>query len=96
VEARHVSFDRNVVDWVAQGWGIEMSRSEMLEAIRILSRYKRMVLLGQARLPIEAARRLIGPDCAYHLYFRATPPRPARTGSTQARQQASRRRRKKR
>jgi hypothetical protein len=44
--------------------------SERLEALRILGRYRRMVLLGRARLPLDAARRLVGPDCAYHLYFR--------------------------
>jgi hypothetical protein len=39
-----------------------------------------MVLLGRARLPLDAARRLVGPDCAYHLYFRhaASRPEPAR------------------
>jgi hypothetical protein len=54
--------------------------SERLEALRILSRYRRMVLLGRARLPLDAARRLVGPDCAYHLYFRhaASRPEPAR------------------
>ncbi|HEY7922330.1 MAG: hypothetical protein ACHP85_15275 [Burkholderiales bacterium] len=54
--------------------------NERLAALRILSRYRRMVLLGQAKLPLDAARRLVGPDCAYHLYFRhATSPRePAR------------------
>jgi hypothetical protein len=41
-----------------------------LEAQRILGQYKRLVLLGKARLPLAAARRLVGPDCAYHLYFR--------------------------
>jgi hypothetical protein len=51
-------------------------RAETLEAARILSRYKRLVLLGRARLPLDAARRLVGPDCAYHLYFRSLrPPR---------------------
>jgi len=44
--------------------------SERLEALRILGRYRRMVLLGKAMLPFEQARRLVGPDCAYHLYFR--------------------------
>jgi hypothetical protein len=54
--------------------------SERLAALRILSRYRRMVLLGQAKLPLDAARRLVGPDCAYHLYFRhaASPREPAR------------------
>jgi hypothetical protein len=38
-----------------------------------LSRYKRLVLLGKVRLPLSEARRLVGPDCAYHLYFRHAP-----------------------
>jgi len=37
---------------------------------RILTRYRRLVLLGRARLPLDVARRLVGPDCAFHLYFR--------------------------
>jgi hypothetical protein len=41
-----------------------------LEAQRIRSQYRRLVLLGKARLPLAAARRLVGPDCAYHVYFR--------------------------
>lgn len=28
------------------------------------------VVRGQVDLPVEAAARLIGPDCAYHLYGR--------------------------
>ncbi len=36
----------------------------------ILSRYKRLILLGKVSLPLEEARRMVGPDCAYHLYFR--------------------------
>jgi hypothetical protein len=47
-----------------------------LEAQRIRNRYRRLVLLGKAKLPFEMARRLVGPDCAYHLYFRHTAPRP--------------------
>jgi hypothetical protein len=35
-----------------------------------LARYKRLVLLGKVSLPLEEARRIVGPDCAYHLYFR--------------------------
>ena len=54
--------------------------SASLEAQRIRNRYRRLVLLGKARLPLEMARRLVGPDCAFHLYFRhaAGPQRPAR------------------
>ncbi len=53
-----------------------MSTRGDLEAQRILSLYKRLVLLGKARLPLAAGRRLVGPDCAYHLYFRHAPARP--------------------
>jgi hypothetical protein len=58
-----------------------MTRSADAEARRILDRYRRLVLLGKARLPLEEARRLVGPDCAYHLYFRhgrSALPRPRR------------------
>jgi hypothetical protein len=55
--------------------------SERLDAARILGRYRRMVLLGRAKLPLDAARRLVGPDCAYHLYFRHAAARPARRRS---------------
>jgi hypothetical protein len=47
-----------------------MTRGEEIEARRILAGYKRLVLLGKARLPLEEARRIVGPDCAYHLYSR--------------------------
>lgn len=40
------------------------------EAQRIRSLYRRLVLMGKAKLPLEAGRKLVGPDCAYHLYFR--------------------------
>lgn len=47
-----------------------MTRAEEIEARRVLARYKRLILLGTARLPLEEARRIVGPDCAYHLYAR--------------------------
>ena len=37
---------------------------------RILGQYKRLVLLGKAKLPLAEGRRLVGPDTAFHLYFR--------------------------
>jgi hypothetical protein len=56
-----------------------MTRRDEIEARRILARYKRLILLGAARLPLEEARRIVGPDCAYHLYSRPAPPtRPLR------------------
>jgi len=54
-----------------------MMRGVEAEARRILDRYRRLILLGKARLPLAEARRLVGPDCAYHLYFRHGPSAPA-------------------
>jgi hypothetical protein len=54
-----------------------MMRGVDAEARRILDRYRRLILLGKARLPLNEARRLVGPDCAYHLYFRHGPSVPA-------------------
>jgi hypothetical protein len=51
------------------------------ETLRIQSQLKRLVLLGHLRLPLGVARRIVGPDCAFHLYARAEPDltRPRRT-----------------
>ena len=38
------------------------------EEIRLRYLYRRAILRGGARVPLEAARKLVGPDCAYHLY----------------------------
>jgi hypothetical protein len=64
-----------------------MSIRNDLEAQRILGLYKRLVLLGKVHLPLAAGRSLVGPDCAYHLYFRHAevararlPRRPRRRG----------------
>lgn len=45
-------------------------KTEKAEAIRKRYQYRRLVLRGQADLPHQTAVRLIGPDCAYHLYTR--------------------------
>jgi hypothetical protein len=60
-----------------------------LEAQRIRSHYRRLVLLGKARLPLELARKLVGPDCAYHLYFRHEAVPPSRSGSRRRRAAAA-------
>jgi len=38
------------------------------EEIRLRYLYRRLILLGKVRVSMEAARNLVGPDCAYHLY----------------------------
>ena len=57
-----------------------MGRAQDADVQRILGRYKRLVLLGKARLPLAEARRLVGPDTAFHLYFRHAEPAPPRRG----------------
>jgi hypothetical protein len=47
-----------------------MARSDKTVSALTLARYRRLILLGKASLPLEEARRIVGPDCAYHLYFR--------------------------
>lgn len=41
---------------------------EEAELLRLQYKYRSLIVRGQLRLPLEAAKRLIGPDCAYHLY----------------------------
>jgi hypothetical protein len=59
--------------------------SRDVEAERIKSHYRRLVLLGKVKLTLEAARKLVGPDCAYHLYFRHEALRVARRAPTRKR-----------
>lgn len=59
------------------------------EAQRVLERYRRLILLGRLTLPLEQARRLLGPDRAYHLYFRSESPRRS-GGRRRRRRRASR------
>jgi hypothetical protein len=55
-----------------------MSSSREAETLRIQSQYKRLLLLDRVRLPLAIAKRLVGPDCAFHLYTRGTSAAPAR------------------
>jgi hypothetical protein len=38
------------------------------EEIRIRYLYRHLILRGKVKVSFESARRLVGPDCAYHLY----------------------------
>jgi hypothetical protein len=38
------------------------------EEIRIRYLYRDLVLRQRIRLPFEGAVKIVGPDCAYHLY----------------------------
>jgi hypothetical protein len=38
------------------------------EEIRLRYLYRRLILGGKIALSLESAKKVIGPDCAYHLY----------------------------
>ena len=38
------------------------------EEIRLRYLYRNLILQGKARISLDSARRLVGPDCAFHLY----------------------------
>ena len=50
-------------------------KNEKSEAMRLKYLYRRYVIKGKANINYKAASRLVGPDCAYHLYssFKAQP-----------------------
>ena len=54
------------------------ANDEQAERIRKRYLYRRLVLTRKIALSRASATRLIGPDCAYHLYahHRPTPPPP--------------------
>jgi hypothetical protein len=54
-------------------WGDTIaSMGNSPEEIRLRYLYRRVILRGEARLPLEVAKKLVGPDCAYHLYSTVT------------------------
>ena len=48
----------------------ESARVREAELIRKKYQYRTLILRGELSLPHRTAARLIGPDCAYHLYSR--------------------------
>jgi len=38
------------------------------EEIRLRYLYRNLILQGKARISLESARKIVGPDCAFHLY----------------------------
>jgi hypothetical protein len=44
--------------------------SRISEEIRLRYLYRDLILKGKADVSFESARKLIGPDCAFHLYLR--------------------------
>lgn len=52
------------------------------ELLRKKYRYRKLIVTGRLILSRHGARRLIGPDCAYHLYARLAARRKARPIAT--------------
>jgi len=44
------------------------SKSEAAQEIERRYRYRTLILRRKLRLPREAATKMVGPDCAFHLY----------------------------
>lgn len=44
-------------------------KSKEAEEMRIRYLYRDMIIRGQIRVPFQTAVNIIGPDCAYHLYW---------------------------
>jgi hypothetical protein len=38
------------------------------EELRLRYLYRKLILDGKIALSLESAKKIIGPDCAYHLY----------------------------
>lgn len=44
-------------------------KNSTAEQMRLRAFYKRLAMQGRLNLPVDALRALLGPDCAYHLYW---------------------------
>jgi len=47
---------------------IKLMESDQYELTRLRYKYRELILKKKIKLPIQKASRLIGPDCAFHLY----------------------------
>ena len=45
-----------------------MKTYDKSEEVRIRYKYRELIMKRKIRLPVSAAAKLIGPDCAFHLY----------------------------
>ena len=41
---------------------------DKIEEMRIRYKYRELILKSKIKLPIETMKKIIGPDCGYHLY----------------------------
>ena len=52
------------------------------EEIRLRYLYRKMIVMGKVHVSFESARRLVGPDCAFHLYQSATVKRKSKRSAS--------------
>jgi len=43
-------------------------KNENAEKLRLSYKYRSLITRRKVRIPVSGAKRLVGPDCAYHLY----------------------------
>lgn len=48
-------------------------REELADGVRRKYMYRKMVINGGVKLPARLAMKLVGPDCAFHLYRQHMP-----------------------
>jgi hypothetical protein len=47
---------------------MNISEKNTHESVRIRYKYRNLILRKKINMPLQAAKKIIGPDCAYHLY----------------------------
>ncbi len=80
-----------MVDVTDREMAVNRTQRRKSEEARIRHLYRSLILQRKIRLPHEAAVKLVGPDCAYHLYrvFEASPRRDGKA-VTQRKKRADR------
>ena len=64
-----------------------MDMNSRSDEIRLRYLYRKMIVMGRAKVSFESARGLVGPDCAYHLYGTMSARRTSRSNKKAGRRQ---------
>ena len=51
----------------------QIDHDSQADSIRRKYLYRRLVMNRGVRIPVRLAKKLVGPDCAYHLYSQIMP-----------------------
>lgn len=49
-------------------WDMKTSNNSKIEEIRIKYKYKELILKNKIKINRTIASKIVGPDCAYHIY----------------------------